>query len=115
MLSGLDPAGPLWVSNSNSMSSTDGQYVEAIHTDGGLLGIFNRVADADFYPNGGRHPQPGCGVSTCSHSRAHQMFASSVRTNHFVARQCTSLDEAENNLCTGETMHMGNGHLDKTA
>ncbi|KOB69951.1 Neutral lipase [Operophtera brumata] len=95
-ITGLDPAGPTWQNNGNALSSNAGQYVEAIHTDGGLLGIFNRVADADFYPNGGRNPQPGCWISTCSHSRAWDLFASTVRSNHLVGRLCANINQAEN-------------------
>ncbi|CAB3239798.1 unnamed protein product [Arctia plantaginis] len=51
---GLDPAGPQWGLNAVALNRNDGQYVEAIHTNGGRYGIFDRSADADFYPNGGR-------------------------------------------------------------
>ncbi|XP_026731672.1 pancreatic lipase-related protein 2-like [Trichoplusia ni] len=112
-ITGLDPAGPGWTSNSNSLSSNAAAYVEAIHTDGGLLGIFNRVGNTDFYPNGGRSPQPGCGGSTCSHGRSTELFASSVRTNHFVGRLCSNLNQAQNNQCTGGSLNMGNGIISK--
>uniref|UniRef100_A0A2A4JGL3 Lipase domain-containing protein n=1 Tax=Heliothis virescens TaxID=7102 RepID=A0A2A4JGL3_HELVI len=112
-VTGLDPAGPNWGGNSNALNGNDGQYVEAIHTDGGLLGIFDRIANGDFYPNGGRNPQPGCWVSTCSHSRAPDLFASSVRTNHFVGRLCSNINQAQNNQCSGSTLNMGNGVISK--
>ncbi|KAJ8736506.1 hypothetical protein PYW08_007162 [Mythimna loreyi] len=112
-VTGLDPAGPNWGGNPNALNPNAGVYVEAIHTDGGLLGIFDRVANADFYPNGGRNPQPGCWVSTCSHSRAPELFASSVRSNHFVGRSCANLQQAQNNQCTGGTLNMGNGVVSK--
>lgn len=110
---GLDPAGPLWQTNSNAINRNSGVYVECIHTDGGLLGIFNPCGDADFYPNGGRNVQPGCGDSSCSHERAHDLFASSVRTNHFVGRLCGNLNQAQNNQCTGSSLNMGNGIVTK--
>nr|XP_021200296.2 pancreatic triacylglycerol lipase [Helicoverpa armigera] len=112
-VTGLDPAGPNWGGNSNALNGNDGQYVEAIHTDGGLLGIFDRIANGDFYPNGGRNPQPGCWISTCSHSRAPELFASSVRTNHFVGRLCSNINQAQNNQCSGGTFNMGNGIIGK--
>ncbi|XP_022821802.1 pancreatic triacylglycerol lipase-like [Spodoptera litura] len=112
-VTGLDPAGPNWGGNSNALNGNAGQYVEAIHTDGGLLGIFDRIANGDFYPNGGRNPQPGCWISTCSHSRAPELFASSVRTNHFVARQCTNIQQAQNVQCAGNAFNMGNGIISK--
>ncbi|CAH1639581.1 unnamed protein product [Spodoptera littoralis] len=49
-VTGLDPAGPLWGGNSLALNANAGQYVEAIHTDGGLLGIFDRIAHGDFIP-----------------------------------------------------------------
>ncbi|XP_075970514.1 pancreatic lipase-related protein 2-like [Anticarsia gemmatalis] len=112
-ITGLDPAGPLWGGNSNALNANAGQYVEAIHTDGHLLGIFNPVGNADFYPNGGKNPQPGCWVSTCSHGRATELFASSVRTNHFVGRRCGNVWEAELSSCNGATFNMGNGIVTK--
>ncbi|KOB74604.1 Neutral lipase [Operophtera brumata] len=113
-VTGMDPAGPLWGGNSNALNSNDGQYVEAIHTDGGLLGIFDKIADADFYPNGGRNPQPGCWISTCSHSRAYQLFASTVVYNHLIGRACSDTDQAESLQCSGTTMNLGNGILTKS-
>ncbi|XP_075970557.1 pancreatic lipase-related protein 2-like [Anticarsia gemmatalis] len=112
-ITGLDPAGPQWGGNSLALTSNDGLYVEAIHTDGGLLGIFDPIASANFYPNGGRNPQPGCWLSTCSHGRSTELFASSVRTNHFVGRQCSNLDEAENVQCSGSILMMGNSIITK--
>ncbi|XP_072948081.1 pancreatic triacylglycerol lipase-like [Epargyreus clarus] len=112
-ITGLDPAGPQWGGNSNALNRNDGQHVETIHTDGGLLGIMDPIANADFYPNGGRNPQPGCLISTCSHSRAPELFASSVRTNHFNGRLCNNFNQAQNNQCTGANLRMGNSILNK--
>ncbi|XP_041975073.1 pancreatic triacylglycerol lipase-like [Aricia agestis] len=112
-VTGLDPAGPQWGGNSNALNRNSGVYVESIHTDGGLLGIMDPISDADFYPNGGRNPQPGCWVSTCSHSRAYELFASSVRTNHFVGRLCSNFNQAQNNQCSGSALNMGNNILSK--
>lgn len=109
----MDPAGPQWGGNSNALNSNSGVYVECIHTDGGLLGIMDPICDADFYPNGGRNRQPGCGNSMCSHRRAPQLFASSVRSNHLVGRRCNNLREAENNQCSGASLPLGNANLSK--
>lgn len=113
--SGLDPAGPQWGGNGNALNRNSGVYVESIHTDGRALGIMDPISNADFYPNGGRSPQPGCGPlsNTCGHGRAFQFFASSVRTNHFIARQCRNLHEAELSSCTGAQLRMGNADLGK--
>ncbi|XP_063394976.1 pancreatic triacylglycerol lipase-like [Cydia fagiglandana] len=112
-VTGLDPAGPLWSGNGNAINGNAGTYVECIHTDGGLLGIFNPSGNADFYPNGGRNPQPGCWLSTCSHSRAYELFAATVHHNHLNGRLCGNINQAQNNQCTGGTLLMGNGNLAK--
>ncbi|KAL4716566.1 hypothetical protein ACJJTC_010230 [Scirpophaga incertulas] len=112
-ITGLDPAGPLWSGSTEGLNKASGQYVEVIHTDGGLLGIYDCIADADFYPNGGKNPQPGCLLSTCSHSRAHELFASSIRTNHFVGRLCKDLHNVQNGTCSGTVLKMGNGIMSK--
>ncbi|XP_072948092.1 pancreatic triacylglycerol lipase-like [Epargyreus clarus] len=112
-ITGLDPAGPQWGGNGNALRAADGQYVEAIHTDGGLLGIMDPIGRANFYPNGGRNRQPGCSNSACSHGRANYLFASSIRTNHFNGRQCSNLNQAQNNQCTGGNHRMGNSILNK--
>ncbi|XP_052740187.1 pancreatic triacylglycerol lipase-like [Bicyclus anynana] len=112
-VTGMDPAGPQWGGNANALNRNSGVYVESIHTDGGLLGIMDPISDADFYPNGGRNPQPGCFTSACSHSRAYEFFASSVRTNHFGGRRCNNLQQARDIQCTGAGLQMGNAQLGK--
>ncbi|KAL0901743.1 hypothetical protein ABMA27_006921 [Loxostege sticticalis] len=118
-VTGLDPAGPLWGNNGNRLQSNAGRYVEAIHTDGRALGIMNPSGNADFYPNGGRHPQPGCSggptQTSCSHGRAPELFASSVRhNNRFVGRRCVNLWEAELNTCNGANLVMGGPNINKS-
>lgn len=112
LLVGLDPAGPLWAGNNNALRNNDGQYVEAIHTDGGIQGIMNTIGRSNFYPNGGRN-QAGCSSSACNHSRSYQFFAATIRYNHLVGRRCTNIQQAENNQCTGATLNMGNAILSK--
>lgn len=34
--------------------------MDVIHTSGGSTGIYNSAGHADFFPNGGSVPQPGC-------------------------------------------------------
>lgn len=77
---GLDPAGPLFsVGNpSGRLDAGDANYVEAVHTNGPTLliagaGIGAPIAQADFFPNGGRS-QPGCILNSCSHSRAVEIY-----------------------------------------
>ncbi|XP_063825850.1 phospholipase A1 member A-like [Ostrinia nubilalis] len=113
-ITGLDPAGFLWHNNNNRLQPNAGRYVEAIHTDGGLLGILNPSGHADFYPNGGTNEQPGCSNSICSHGRAPHLFASTVRTNRFLGRRCNNISEATSQTCNGATMNMGNGIFNKS-
>ncbi|XP_064073084.1 uncharacterized protein LOC113398727 [Vanessa tameamea] len=113
-ITGLDPAGPLWNLNSNRLRASDAIYVEAMHTDGGVLGlgIGSAVADADFFPNGGTS-QPGCLTSLCHHDRAWQLFASSVTYNHFLGRECSNRLQVSLNSCRGQILNMGNDDLSK--
>ncbi|XP_030022464.2 lipase member H-A [Manduca sexta] len=112
-VTGLDPAGPGWPNNGNRLSRNAGRYVEAIHTNGRDLGIMNPSGDADFYPNGGRR-QPGCGSTSCSHGRANEFFAASVRNNHLAGLRCADIREAENNNCRGSRFNMGNAIVGKS-
>ncbi|CAD0202238.1 unnamed protein product [Chrysodeixis includens] len=115
-ITGLDPAGPLWNLNSNSLGPNDAVYVEAIHTDGGYtvggLGIGADVANADFYVNGGTS-QPGCLTNVCNHNRAWKYFAASVTYDHLVGNECASSWQITWNSCKGPYLHMGNADLKK--
>ncbi|CAB3260702.1 unnamed protein product [Arctia plantaginis] len=113
----LDPAGPLWNLNRNRVSSDDGVYVEAIHTDGGYtvggLGIGRNVANADFYPNGGIS-MPGCLTNICNHNNAWRYFASTVTRNHLVANLCLTSLQVSTDSCRGRQFPMGNADLRKS-
>ncbi|CAG9566037.1 unnamed protein product [Danaus chrysippus] len=113
-VTGLDPAGPLWNTNRNRFRASDGVYTEAIHTDGSAvgLGIGSAVADADFFPNGGKS-QPGCATSLCNHNRAWELFASTVTRNHLVGRRCSNTSQVNNDRCSGNSLNMGNDDLNK--
>jgi pancreatic triacylglycerol lipase len=108
----LDPAGPLFSLNdpTDRVASTDGVYVEVMHTNGGLLGFREPIGQADFFPNFGRS-QPGCGLDpagSCAHLRTALFYAESI-TSRFTSRQCVSFEEIDNNQCTptGVTASMG--------
>lgn len=64
-ITGLDPAGPGFSGKSTDerLSEDDAVFVEAIHTDGNLFGYSDRLADVDYFPNGGVATQPGCSMS----------------------------------------------------
>lgn len=61
-ITGMDPAGPLFLlaTEDKRLSSGDAMFVDIIHSDGGKLGMSRVLGHADFYPNGGSAPQPGC-------------------------------------------------------
>ncbi|CAK1544565.1 unnamed protein product [Leptosia nina] len=112
-ITGLDPAGPEFGGSSHALNTADAQYVECIHTDGGLLGIYDPICTSNFYPNGGRNPQPGCLLSTCSHSRSYEFLSATIRYNRFIGIRCADVDELKNNLCNGGELHMGNTQFSK--
>lgn len=111
-ITALDPAGPLWSENSLRIRESDGQYVEIIHTNTGLYGYSGLAGDVDHYPNGGTN-MPGCWVSSCSHSRAHEYMAASIRHNNLHGNECDTLRDAERNRCNGNLFEMGNGDTNK--
>lgn len=101
---GLDPAGPLFSLNSPNgrFASGDAVYTEGIRTDIGGSGFSEPLAQADFYPNWGSN-QPGCLSGSCSHSRAHVIFAESIVSNRFTARRCANFAQVTNRNCpTGQ-------------
>ena len=61
---GLDPAGPKFYhvgsQEARGLHATDAQYVDVIHTNGGIMGIYENIGAADFWMNLGAKPQPGC-------------------------------------------------------
>uniref|UniRef100_A0A182XJG6 Lipase domain-containing protein n=1 Tax=Anopheles quadriannulatus TaxID=34691 RepID=A0A182XJG6_ANOQN len=102
----LDPAGPLFALDSKDAVGPDtAQFVDVIHTDGMTLGENIVRGHADFFPNGGTPPQPGCetldvftlrtvsrtsGTNSCSHARSTGFFAESIPLpNSFVACACS--------------------------
>lgn len=62
LLSGLDPAGPLFTNASTNgrLDASDAEYVDAIHTAVGTFGFVEPCGTVDFFVNGGLAPQPGC-------------------------------------------------------
>ncbi|XP_072945593.1 pancreatic lipase-related protein 2-like [Epargyreus clarus] len=111
-VTGLDPVSPLWYYNINAIGRNAGQYVEIIHTYY-TRNNSPRIGHVDFYPNGGTD-QPGCLTSICSHTRSYRLFASTIRTNHLVGRECLTMEEAQSNQCSGSvTLNMGNSITNK--
>jgi len=108
----LDPAGPLFSYDdpTQRIDSSDGEYVEVIYTNAGMLGFDRPVGHANFWPNFGRS-QPGCGADVgggCAHGRSVTLHAESI-TQVFTGHQCVSFEEIERDECTrtGVTGRMG--------
>ncbi|KAK3917395.1 Pancreatic lipase-related protein 2 [Frankliniella fusca] len=114
-ITGLDPAFPLfrWTREEGHLSSGDAAFVDVIHTDSGVYGVAFPIGDADFFPNGGAR-QPGCsvreqrargemypgGFSSCSHSRAWQLYAESVvEPTSFPALRCRTDRDFRSGQC----------------
>lgn len=119
---GLDPADPGFsVGGTHQRLYTgDANYVETIHTDMGRLGFGNPIGHASFFPNWGG-VQPGCGVDVsgmCSHSRAWEVFAESIRnSNGFWATRCNNFDAIKKKKCpsSGNSQVMGSEPVNRGA
>lgn len=63
---GLDPAFPLYMFSGKRghLAPTDADFVDVIHTDGGVFGFPIALGDVDFFPNGGFPAQPGCRINS---------------------------------------------------
>ncbi|CAG9790512.1 unnamed protein product [Diatraea saccharalis] len=105
---GLDAAGPGWMTNDNRFREDDGVYTELIHTNAGVAGIINPLAQVSFYPNGGVN-MPGCGfISDCSHARSYFYFAESIGGGTFTGRRCLTSAAAMAGSCLMPgTLQMG--------
>ncbi|XP_049958113.1 lipase member H-like [Schistocerca serialis cubense] len=112
-ITGMDPAAPLFgtESTSNRLDGSDASFVQVIHTNGGLLGWYDAMGTADFYPNGGQW-QPGCDydvTGACSHGRSTEFFAESITSGTgFKAYQCGSWNDYNaGNCASNPTALMG--------
>ncbi|CAH0773568.1 unnamed protein product [Bemisia tabaci] len=128
-ITGLDPAFPLYYFQGarGRLAASDASFVDVIHTDGAVFGFPTPMGHADFYPNGGIPPQPGCAkmsskrqlaifhfnirpsVVACSHNRAWRYYAESVRNPYgFRAIKCTEVSFVKG-LCISEIGFDGTG------
>lgn len=107
VITGLDPAGPLYEGSDSShrLSPDDARFVEAIHTNGGILGIVEAVGDLDVYYNGGVGTQPGCPFDVagiCSHCFVFDAYINAIENpNAFIATQCPSMAQLRQSACAG--------------
>ncbi|XP_013107012.1 phospholipase A1-like [Stomoxys calcitrans] len=115
---GLDPALPLFsfLTPSNRLAATDGDYVQAIHTNAGVLGFLKPIVQGDFYANGGKS-QPGCGSDydgSCSHRRVTTYYAEALTLNNFGAIECKNYLEALAHNCGYEFSSTRMGGINPT-
>jgi len=113
-ITGLDPSGPLFhsVGPLDKLDKTDGQFVDVIHTAGYWVGNEDVMGHVDYFPNGGRAPQPGCETKesldlSCSHFQAWKLFGESIeatrdkRLNNIIALECESYQRFLSGQCCG--------------
>ncbi|KAL5280664.1 hypothetical protein ACFFRR_004588 [Megaselia abdita] len=106
---GLDSAMPLFrlKNPQNRLADTDAEYVESMHTNGQVLGFYNPIGHAAFYPNGGRS-QPTCGFSPfdCAHGRAITYLAEAIARgvdNGFDTVTCNNFTDVKVRHCEGDS------------
>ncbi|XP_026498627.1 lipase member I-like [Vanessa tameamea] len=101
-ITGLDPAGPCFsfAYPDQRLDKMDAKYVDVMHSNMLMQGVIEPLGHADFYINGGGPQQPGCVMPSCSHLRAAQVYAESIRTpKSFVGIRCQSWQKFEANKC----------------
>ncbi|XP_014247562.1 pancreatic triacylglycerol lipase-like [Cimex lectularius] len=112
-LTGLDAALPGFekTTHDQRLNPDDAEFVDCVHTCGGVLGFLEPLCQVDFYANGGTNVQPGCpwaDFGSCSHGRAHEYFAESILKDHkFPSLSCPSLPGTTHVNCTADGALMG--------
>ncbi|EFX79066.1 yolk-protein-like protein [Daphnia pulex] len=112
-ITGLEPAsgGYERIEKLRSLSSSDADFVDVIHTNAHVLGLGTTtpIGHADFYPNGG-HWQYGCLWNTeydslihCSHGRSTHYFIESILAGptKFLSSRCPSYLKFNLGICGG--------------
>ncbi|XP_065342601.1 lipase member H-like isoform X1 [Cloeon dipterum] len=120
-ITGLDPAYPTFSGRpkADKLDPSDADFVDVIHTCGGLYGYTEPIGHVDFYPNGGNYFQPGCinviSFGTCSHWRAWRFFEESLRGGEFMGVACSSYDDYLNARCERNSKNPMGLHTNMTA
>ncbi|XP_044753765.1 lipoprotein lipase-like [Coccinella septempunctata] len=111
-ITALDPAGPGYYSSRplERLGAEDASVVFVIHTDAFRFGFGERCGTIDFYPNGGRFPQPGClnftGIidyNLCSHQRSIELYVESLDDPVFYGIKCPSYRDYKSGLCSSNS------------
>ncbi|KAJ8917669.1 hypothetical protein NQ315_005116 [Exocentrus adspersus] len=114
-ITGLDPALPGFdpsLTLEGRLNTNDSLFVDIIHTCAGFLGETDPIGHADFYPNGGGPPQPGCSIleilEACSHGRSWKLFAESTTLSPpYMATKCQNFGMVQHGDCDGKDVPMG--------
>lgn len=111
----MDPALPLFnfAGPGSRISTSDGDFVEIIHTNAGAYGMLSPIGHADFYVNGGSL-QPHChwSLGHCSHMQAIYYYGESVNSElGFYGRRCENTLEFMSRSCHGPMEEMGGARL----
>ncbi|KAI5635864.1 lipase domain-containing protein [Phthorimaea operculella] len=117
-ITGLDPAGPCFANmpRDKRLDKSDALYVDVIHSNSLIEGLFEPLGHADFYINGGGPFQPGCGFNiVCSHLTAAYVYTESIsQPDLFIAVKCDNWRQFQDNQCNNETAILGNASLPDT-
>ncbi|XP_043268297.1 pancreatic lipase-related protein 2-like [Venturia canescens] len=123
-VTGLDPALPgfhILAAATGRLDSTDADFVDVIHSCGGILGWLQPIGDADFYPNGGVAVQPGCCcvaeiTEACSHGRSYAYFTESITSGLGLrATKCDTWEHFSEGSCEeNDAVYMGE-HIERSA
>lgn len=111
-VTGLDPAFPCFNEGEvlTTISASDAEFVDIIHTNVGVNGQYQADGDVDFYV-GGKFPiQNACRTPQCSHEIVWEYYTESVYPNNernFLARRCNSLYSLQEGRCNGPESPMG--------
>ncbi|KAG4068150.1 hypothetical protein HA402_001575 [Bradysia odoriphaga] len=114
-ITGLDPASPKFdgTGEDSRLDTSDANFVDVIHSCGGILGIKQAIGHVDFFPNNGEAVQPGCNgvkevTEACSHGRSHKFYAESINSSKgFYGYACDSFVLFLQGKCPSKKMIMG--------
>ncbi|KAI4468795.1 lipase [Holotrichia oblita] len=107
-ITGLDPAHPFI---NRGLNYDHAFFVDIIRTTAGTLSAWAPSGHADFYPNGGKIPQPCCTgiLPMCSHSAAWKYYLDTITNQtRYRAHKCNSYQSYIFGYCTIKT-YMGEG------
>ncbi|XP_072399608.1 lipase member H-like [Diabrotica undecimpunctata] len=129
-VTGLDPAGPVFVllPKSQRIGAGDGEFVDILHTNAYFNGDSNSIGDLDIWYNGGIK-QPGCSVFDilkrkglslpefvfCNHFQAYRTYVQSLyEPERFLITKCKNYPAYLNGEClNGNTTYIGE-YIDQT-